>query len=37
MDKRRAPYWARGSGTVAPAAQQYTVDEQRFRFFEQIL
>ncbi len=37
MDERRAPYWARGSGTVAPAAQQYTVDEQRFRFFEQIL
>jgi hypothetical protein len=37
MDGRRAPYWAENSGVVSPAAQQYTVDEERFRFFERIL
>jgi hypothetical protein len=36
MDERRAPYWAEGSRFVSPNAQQYTVDEQRFRFLKQI-
>jgi hypothetical protein len=36
MDGRRAPYWAEGSRFVSPDAQQYTVDEERFRFLKQI-
>jgi hypothetical protein len=36
MDGRRAPYWAEGSGFQSLDAQQYTVDEERFRFLKQI-
>lgn len=36
MDGRRAPYWAEGTRFVSPNAQQYTVDEQRFRFLKQV-
>ena len=37
MKDRRAPYWAEGTRFVSLDAQQYTVDEERFRFFKQIL